>query len=116
LQTFRFDRPIYVDGVDYALESAVAAANNAGNTVVFVPSNQIVSSGLALTGTDVQLICLNGATMIAGAGNFWMITLTGTDEAVRDCAFSPGTFATSKALLVEGANTPAIEGVSNWPL
>src|SRR5260370_3923922 len=47
------NRVLYVDGVTYSLQSAIAAANSSGNTTVIVPSNQTVSTGLTFTVTDV---------------------------------------------------------------
>jgi hypothetical protein len=105
-------RVIYVDSVNYTLPSAVEAANRSGHTIILVRSNQTLSGGLTLSGEGVQLICLNNAALIAGAGDFWMLTIAGTDDMIGGCTLSPGRFPTSKALLVQDATTPRIETVT----
>jgi hypothetical protein len=101
---------LYVDGVTYSLQSAITAANSSGHTTVILPSNQTVSGGLALTAAGVELICQNNATLISGSGGFWMLTMSGSHQAVRNCTFSAGNYSGAQALLVNGATNAMIEG------
>jgi parallel beta-helix repeat protein len=104
------NKTLYVDGVTYSLQSAIAAANRSGNTTVIVPSSQTVSSGLTLTGKGVELTCQNNATLTAGNTGFWIITLSGAAQSVKNCGFSPGGYRGAQALLLYGATNPNIEG------
>jgi parallel beta-helix repeat protein len=104
------NKTLYVDGVTYSLQSAIATANSLGNTTVIVPSSQTVSSGLTLTGKGVELTCQNNATLTAGNTGFWIITLSGVAQSVKNCGFSPGGYTGAQALLLYGAANPNIEG------
>jgi hypothetical protein len=103
------NKTIYVDGIVNTLQSAIKAANDVGNTTVIVSSSQTVPSGLTLSGSGVELICQNNAILTAGAGGFWMLTITGTGNALRDCNLSPGESSTALGLLVNGATNTTIE-------
>lgn len=100
---------VYVDGVANTLQSAINAANDSGNTSVIVLSSQTVPSGLTLRGNGVELICQNNAILTAGAGGFWMLTITGTGNALRDCSLSPGESSSAFGVLVNGASNTTIE-------
>lgn len=104
------NRILYVDGSTYTLSSAIAAANASGNTTVIVPSAQTISGGLTLTGAGVNLMCRNNATLTAGSGGFWMLTVSGAGDAVENCSFSPGNNSGAFALLVSGAVNPKVVG------
>jgi parallel beta-helix repeat protein len=104
------NKVLYVDGVTYSLQSAIAAANSSGNTTVIVPSNQTVSTGLTLTGTGVALTCQNHATLTAGGPGFWMVNLSGPTQSVENCGFSPGGHSGAHAIIIDGATNPNIEG------
>jgi len=100
---------VYVDGIENTLQSAINAANDSGNTIVMVLSNQTVPSGLTLSGNGVELVCQNNAMLTAGAGGFWMLTITGQGNAVRDCNLSPGHGSSAFGVLVNGAGNTMIE-------
>jgi hypothetical protein len=100
---------IYVDGAVNTLQSAINTANDSGNTTVIVLSSQTVPSGLTLRGNGVELICQNNATLTASAGGFWMLTITGAGNALRDCNLSPGDSSTAFGVLINGAIDTTIE-------
>ena len=103
------NKVIYVDGIANTLQSAINAANDSGNTTVIVSSSQTVPSGLTLRGNGVELICQNNAILTSGAGGFWMLTITGTGNALRDCNLSPGESSSAFGVLVNGASNAMIE-------
>lgn len=101
---------IYVDGDKCTIESAIATANKAGSTTVIVSTNQMVSQPLTLSGPSVRLVCENGATLTAQREGFWMLTLTGQNEALHGCTLSANHFPRADAVLISQATNPSIEG------
>ena len=101
---------LHVDGDTHLLQSAIAAANSSGNTSIIISTDQTLTTGLTLTGTGVALTCQNHATLTAGGAGFWMVTLSGATESVEDCGFAPGGNPGARAILVDDATNPNIEG------
>src|SRR5262249_17776992 len=67
-----------------AIQNAIDAARSHGGTVYFPPGNYKVMSGLAISGSGVTLASLGGqGTIIRGAADFTMLTITGSNVTVQ---------------------------------
>lgn len=81
----------YVDGTTYAtIYDAIAACTS--NVTIVVPSNQTITSSLSsptLSGVNVHVKCVNGATLTYDAGRSFQFT--GAGSGMDDCILAgPG--------------------------